>query len=133
MPAAAPEGAFVFAPSLVLARAPEPVQPQVAPSPRTTQSTPSVVEVLSCLLPQSSLGPVAASNSASRGSPHGRAYLGAVHLLSECYGILPIYKPPTHSVKESPFFSANPPRSGRLRAIFAHRSRSRRLDRDNAC
>src|SRR2546430_12861314 len=26
---------------------------------------------------------------------------------SQCYGMLPIYKPPTHSVKESRFFSSN--------------------------
>src|SRR6266853_2080339 len=92
-------GAFVFAPAP--ARAPGPVRPPVAPSPRTIQSTPSVAEVFSCLLPQSSLGPVAVSISACRGSPHGRAYLGAVYVLSQCYGILPIYKPSTHPVKES--------------------------------
>jgi len=32
-------------------------------------------------LPQSSLGPVDYSISACRGSPHGRAYLGAVYVL----------------------------------------------------
>src|SRR5260370_19731713 len=30
---------------------------------------------------------------ACRGSTHGRAYLGAVYVLSRCYGILSIYKP----------------------------------------
>jgi len=49
----------------------------VAPSRRTTQSLPSVAEVFSCLLPQSSLGSVVVALSACRGSPHGRAYLGA--------------------------------------------------------
>ncbi len=45
------------------------------------------------VLPQSSLGPVAVFISACCGSTHGRAYLGAVYVLSRCYGILPIYKP----------------------------------------
>ena len=56
--------------------------------------------------------------------------------MSSCYGILPIYKPPTHSVKESRFFSANPPRPVRLRVILCSsvlRHASRLLDRDNAC
>src|SRR3977135_1697080 len=39
--------------------------------------------------------------------------------MSSCYGILPIYKPPTHSVKESRFFSANPPQPQRFRVILS--------------
>src|SRR5713226_5259535 len=45
------------------------------------------------VLPQSSLGPVVVFISACCGSTHGRAYLGAVYVLSRCYGILSIYKP----------------------------------------
>src|SRR5207253_1961867 len=44
--------------------APGPVLPQVTPSPRTIHTAPSVVEVFSCLLPQSSLRPVDVSISA---------------------------------------------------------------------
>src|SRR5439155_12782876 len=116
MQAPAPPGTFVFAPVPALARAPGALQPQVEPSPRTIQSTPSVLEVFSCLLPQSSLGTCRCSISACRGSPRGRAYLGAVYVLSQCYGILPIYKPPAHSVKESRF-SANPRWPPLLRVI----------------
>src|ERR1700731_3757994 len=56
--------------------------------------------------------------------------------MSSCYGILPIHKPPTPSVKESRFFSANPPRPHHLHAILISsvlRPASRLLGRDNAC
>src|SRR5690242_7783149 len=98
----------------------------------TIQPLQSVVEVFSCLLPQSSLGPVADSISARRGSPHGRAYLGAVYVLSQFYGILPIYKPPTHSVKESRLA----PRTLRCpgMSIFAlFYTENHSLNLDNAC
>ncbi len=42
-------------------------------------------------------------------SSYGRAYLGAFYVLSQCYGILPIYKPSTYPVKESRLFFANVP------------------------
>jgi len=92
-------GAFVIA--LLQGLEPGLVQPPAAPSLRTIQSTSSVVEILSCLLPQSSVGLVATSISACHSSTHGRATLGGVYVLSRCHGILPIYKPPAHSVKES--------------------------------
>jgi len=56
-------------------------------------------------LQQSSLGLVAVPITARGGSSHGRAYLGTVHALSQCYGIFSIYKPGTHGVKESRLFS----------------------------
>src|SRR5712692_8985682 len=64
---------------------------------------------------------------------------GAVYVLSQCYGILPIYKPPSHSVKESRHFSANVspastfPRPQRLHVLPALRHASPFLDQDNAC
>ena len=64
---------------LVIALVREPAtalaQPRAKRMPSTIQPVRSVFEVFSCLLPQSSLGPVADSISACRGSPHGRAYL----------------------------------------------------------
>src|SRR6266478_68904 len=72
---------------------PGPDQPREAPLSRTIQSMQCVVELFSCQLPQSSLGPVAESISACRGSLHGRACQVAVYILSRCHGILPIYKP----------------------------------------
>src|SRR5258707_984674 len=136
MQALAPMGPLVFAPAR--AQALGPVRPPAAPSARTIQTTACVVEVFSCLLPQSSLGPVAVSISACRGSPHGSAYLGAIYVLSQFYGILPIYKPQTHSVKEScclesHCFSANPQLPQRVCVILALRHASLILDRDNAC
>ncbi len=126
-----PEGVLVFVP----ARAPASgaVPPPATPSPRTIQSIPSVVEVFSCLLPQSSLGPVAVSCSACRASPRGSATLVAVYVFSPCYGILSIYKPPTHSVKECRFFPTNPLRPQRLCVILTLRVGILPVNQDNAC
>src|SRR5258708_33515969 len=76
---------------------------------RTIRTALIVVEVFSCLLPRSSLGPVFSSNSACSGSPHGRAYWERSMSCHGCCSILPIYKPSTHSVKESPLISAKSP------------------------
>src|SRR6266436_3347483 len=53
--------------------------------------------------------------------------------MSSCYGILPIYKPSTHSVKESRFFSVNLRglSVSTLSSVLGHASRL--LGRDNAC
>ncbi len=119
--------------ALVLEPAQALVQPRPTLLPSTIQPVRLVLEVFSCLLPQSSLGPVAVSISAYRGSPHGRAYLGAVYVLSQFYGILPIYKPPTHSVKESRLAPRTVSRLGAsvFCSLFALKIHS--LDWDNAC
>ena len=77
---------------------------RLTPSPGTNQTTLSVAEVFSCLLPQRLHGPVAGSISTCGCSQHGRAYLEAFNVLSQCRGIIPIYRRHEHPSRNRTFF-----------------------------
>jgi len=71
--------------------------PGLAPLERTRMQhkipgIPGFAAVFSSLLPQSSLGSIAATLSACGGFTHGGAYPGALYLQLHCSGILSIYR-----------------------------------------